>query len=50
MKLELELQEVNLVLAALAAQPYSQVAGVIAKIQMQAQGQLEEKPVEAKPE
>ena len=46
MKLELEIQEVNLVLAALAAQPYAQVAPLIAKIQEQVnqQSQPEQKP------
>lgn len=43
MKLELDVKEVELVLNALAAQPYAQVFGLIAKIQMQAQSQLDQK-------
>ena len=52
-KLELDVAEVNGVLQALSRMPYAQVAGLIGKIQIQAQPQVEaikqaeEKPVEA---
>ena len=41
LNLELDLNEVNLVLGALGAQPYSQVSALIAKIQEQAKLQIE---------
>lgn len=40
MRLELELEEVNLILKALAKLPFEQVALLIPKIQKQAQGQI----------
>lgn len=52
-KLELDVAEVNGVLHALSQLSYAQVAGLITKIQIQAQPQVEaikqteEKPVEA---
>lgn len=40
LKLELTISEVNTVLGALAQRPYAEVAGLFAKVQQQAQGQL----------
>lgn len=40
MKFEFTEQEANVILNALAAQPYAQVAALIAKLQSQAQEQL----------
>jgi hypothetical protein len=40
MKLELTIDEINAVLSALGAQPYTQVFQLVAKIQQQAQAQL----------
>ena len=40
MKLELELAEINTILGALGAQPYTQVFQLVTKIQQQAQEQL----------
>jgi hypothetical protein len=40
MKLDLELNEVNTILGALVAQPYTQVFQLVTKIQQQAQDQL----------
>ena len=48
LNLELDLNEVNLVLGALGAQPYSQVSALITNIQAQAKLQLETS--ETKPE
>lgn len=42
MKLELDLNEINTILAALGAQPYTQVFQLVTKIQQQAQEQLKE--------
>ena len=39
-KIELELQEVDIVLAALAAKPYAEVHAVIAKVHGQATSQI----------
>ena len=44
MKIELEVQEVNGVLVALAQRPFAEVADLIQKIRSQAQGQLEAVP------
>ena len=44
MKLDLSLEEVNVILSALGSQPYAQVFNLVTKIQQQAQEQL--KPVE----
>lgn len=41
LNLSLSLPEINTVLQALSAAPYAQVADLIAKIQMQAQAQLQ---------
>jgi hypothetical protein len=43
-KIELEVQEVNGVLMALAQRPFAEVNDLIAKIRSQAQGQLEAVP------
>jgi hypothetical protein len=40
MKLDLELAEINTILGALGAQPYTQVFQLVTKIQQQAQEQL----------
>jgi hypothetical protein len=40
MKLDLELAEINTILASLGAQPYTQVFQLVTKIQQQAQEQL----------
>jgi hypothetical protein len=40
-KFELDINETNLVLGALGAQPYNQVSALIAKIQEQAKLQIE---------
>lgn len=48
LNLELDLNEINTVLGALGAQPYSQVAALITNIQAQAKLQLETS--ETKPE
>jgi predicted ATPase len=40
MKLDLDLNEVNIILGALGAQPYTQVFQLVTKIQQQAQEQL----------
>lgn len=40
LKLDLTVNETNTVLGALAQRPYAEVAGLFAKIQQQAQGQL----------
>ena len=48
-KLELELTEVNVVLAALAKQPFEAVASVINKIQQQGAPQVESQDVEEVP-
>jgi hypothetical protein len=40
LKLELTVNETNVVLGALAQRPYAEVAGLFSKIQQQAQGQL----------
>jgi hypothetical protein len=42
MKFEFEVKEAELVLNALVQLPYAQVAGLVSKIQQQAQGQLVE--------
>lgn len=44
MKLELSVEQINLVLAALGNAPYAQVAGLIAEIQKQGQEQLNQPP------
>lgn len=44
MKLELSVEQINLVLAALGNAPYAQVANLIAEIQKQAQSQIEPAP------
>jgi len=44
MKLDLSLEEINVLLNALGSQPYAQVFNLVAKIQQQAQEQL--KPAE----
>lgn len=41
---ELSVQEANVVLAALAAQPYNQVAALINKLQEQASEQIKDNP------
>lgn len=43
----LSIEEANTVLTALAAQPYSNVASLIVKIQQQASEQLQNQPAEA---
>ena len=45
MKLELDLNEVNGILSALAQLPYAQVEGLISKIRTQVMPQLAEEPV-----
>ena len=40
LNLELTISEVNTMLGALAQRPYAEVAGLFAKVQQQAQGQL----------
>lgn len=45
--LQFSVQELNVILAALGAQPYGQVFEVVSKIQRSAQEQLKEEPVEA---
>lgn len=42
LKLDLTLEEANVVLAALAKEAYASVAGLIGKIQQQAQAQLDQ--------
>lgn len=44
--LQFNVNELNVILAALGAQPYSQVFGVVAKIQAAAEAQLKEEPIE----
>lgn len=43
----LSIEEANTILTALAAQPYSNVASLIVKMQQQASEQLQNQPVEA---
>ena len=43
MKLDLSIQEINLILASLGRMPYESVFGMIEKIQAQAKGQAEAK-------
>ncbi len=44
MKIELTIEEINVLLALLGQQPYAQVFGLIEKLQRQAAGQLENSP------
>ena len=44
---EVTMEEGNLLIAALAKQPFEAVAGLINKLQQQAQGQLNQPPAEA---
>ena len=44
---EVTMEEGNLLIAALAKQPFEAVAGLISKLQQQAQGQLSPPPAEA---
>ena len=46
LKFEVTMEEGNLLIAALAKQPFEAVAGLINKLQQQAQGQLTPPPVE----
>ena len=47
LKFEVTMEEGNLLIAALAKQPFEAVAGLISKLQQQAQGQLNAPPAEA---
>jgi hypothetical protein len=47
LKFEVTMEEGNLLIAALAKQPFEAVAGLINKLQQQAQSQLQTPPQEA---
>lgn len=49
LNLTFTVDETNIILAALSAQPYNNVASLIANIQQQAQGQLDETDNSAPP-
>lgn len=44
LKFEVSMEEANLLIAALAKQPFETVAGLIQKLQQQAQGQMSSAP------
>lgn len=48
MKFEFDINEINSILAVLSRQPYADVAGIIMKINQQAQPQLMPKPKKTK--
>lgn len=44
LKFEVSMEEANLLIAALAKQPFEAVAGLIQKLQQQAQSQMQQAP------
>ncbi len=47
---DLSIEEANLIMMALAKQPFEQVAALFGKLQQQAQAQLQQQPPSAPPE